>query len=174
MTELLKKFESAEDALAAALATIGGYQEFKPRSLLSSQDGFKTVMFTPGAHMSTMQSGGYVWSHLRRTFSPGLSDQIRGMTMSADNSCAVFDVRAQDVHEVEKHIKKNPNGSYSFPKELPRLKQVQRSPRGRGGAGRGRRGRRRIRKEWQSWRERSRRSWKRRWKRTSFEIAIVE
>ena len=68
VTELLKKFESAEDALAAALATIGGYQEFKPRSLLSSQDGFKTVMFTPGAHMSAMQSGGYVWSHLRRTF----------------------------------------------------------------------------------------------------------
>ena len=178
VTELLKKFESAEDALAAALATIGGYQEFKPRSLLSSQDGFKTVMFTPGAHMSTMQSGGYVWSHLRRTFSPGLSDQIRGMTMSADNSCAVFDVRAQDVHEVEKHIKKNPNGSYSFPKELPRLKQVQRSPRGRGGRPRASRAWRRIRKEQQSWRERSRRPWKRRrkrrWKRAPFEIAIVE
>ena len=74
--------------------------------------------------------------------------------MSADNSCAVFDVRAQDgLHEVEKHIKKNPNGSYSFPKELPRLKQVQRSPR-RSWWSRPRAPRtwRRIRKEQQSWR----------------------
>ena len=55
--------------------------------------------------------------------------------MAADNSCAVFDVRAQDVPEVEKYIKKNPDGLYSFPKELPKLKQVQRSPRGRGGRG---------------------------------------
>ena len=75
--------------------------------------------------------------------------------MAADNSCAVFDVRAQDVHEVEKHIKKNPNGSYSFPKELPRLKQVQRSPRGRDARPWAPRTWR-IRKEQQSWRERAR------------------
>ena len=127
VTELLEKFESAEDALAAALATIGGYQEFKPRSLLSSQDGFKTVMFTPGDHMSAMQNGGYVWSHVRREFSAALSDQIRGMTMAADNSCAVFDVRAQDVHEVEKYIKKNPTSN--GPMKAPAFPNVLKSPK---------------------------------------------
>ena len=133
--ELLKVFDTPENALAAALAQIAGYYEFKPRSLLSAEEGFKTVMFQSnlGQPMSTSS---YVWSHIRREFNPVVADQVRGMTLTADEKGAVFDIRAKDVPEFEQYIKKKGDGgNFSFPKELPEMKAREQSPTRFGGRG---------------------------------------
>ena len=125
--DMLKSFDSPELALCAALAQSAGYIAYNPRSLLSAEEGFKTVMFQSelGQPMGTAS---YVWSHIRREFSASLADQIRGMTVTHDGTGAVFDVRGKDVAEIEKYIKRHGKKSkFTFPQELPKLKPREKS-----------------------------------------------
>ena len=59
-----------------------------------------TLLFTAGKGSGAIQSLGFVWAALRRAFPEGFTDfrsdgmdNVRGMTLTADSSGAVFDVR---------------------------------------------------------------------------------
>lgn len=79
----------AEDALAAALAAISGSAgELKARSLLCSQEGFTTYLFRTNMEI---HGKGYVWGALNRNLPTEVVEKIRGMTLTADKTGAVFD-----------------------------------------------------------------------------------
>lgn len=79
----------AEDALAAALAAISGSaSELKARSLLCSQEGFTTYLFRTNIEI---HGKGYVWGALNRNLPTEVVEKIRGMTLTADKTGAVFD-----------------------------------------------------------------------------------
>lgn len=125
----------AKGALAAALALATGHHEpIRSRSLLSSQGGFRTVLFT-SKDTKKLEVASPVWAVLNRVFSQGMANAVRGMQLTADGTGAVFDVRdPNDVAELEQEVSK-PGSHFSIATVLPPL--VQKAPTMRGGGRRG-------------------------------------
>lgn len=118
----------AQEALAAALACLTGHtKEMRSRSLLSNSDDFVTCQFQAD---QPIMSTGYVWTALRNVLPQEVTDDIRGMQLTADDMGAVFDVPSKYMKSmVKKAVEENP--FLTVCQALPELKQ----PRGGMGGG---------------------------------------
>jgi ATP-dependent RNA helicase DDX21 len=86
-----------EEALTRALACITGHtKELRARSLLSNSEGYVTCLFKNDKPIDFMS---YVWTALRRRLDHSVTEAIRGMQLSADKTCAVFDVADQHIKQ---------------------------------------------------------------------------
>jgi ATP-dependent RNA helicase DDX21 len=94
-----------------------------------------------------LQHTSYVWTALRRVLSQAVTDAIRGMTMTADGTGAVFDVPDKHLAEVKQAMEQN--DWLSVCESLPEVKEAFRPQAsgwgggwggGRGGQGGGRGG----------------------------------
>lgn len=83
--------KSPEDALAAALAKITGYNELKERSLLTATDDYLTLQFENGKEF---ERAGYVFGFIRKRMDESKVNEIKRMALTKDGSGAVFDVPA--------------------------------------------------------------------------------
>ena len=83
--------KSPEDALAAALAKITGYNELKERSLLTATDDYLTLQFENGKEF---ERAGYVFGFLRKRMDESQVNEIKRMALTKDGMGAVFDVPA--------------------------------------------------------------------------------
>lgn len=132
--ELVKKGDlSPVDIIAKALAKIAGYTEFKRRSLLSSQEGFATLILKTGRIMHTPT---YAFSILRKIMPEENITGIRGMSLTADGTGAVFDVPNDHV-DLFLAGQENADGvDIELVESLPEMQQVrndQSRGTGRGG-----------------------------------------
>ena len=118
----------AEEALAAALACLTGHtKELRSRSLLSNSDDYVTCQFQAD---QPIMSTGYVWTALRNALPQEVTEDIRGMQLTADNTGAVFDVPSKYMKtSMKRAVEENP--FLTVCKTLPEIKQ----PRGVGGGG---------------------------------------
>jgi len=90
-SKFLEKATSPEDALAAALAKITGYNELKARSLLTATDDYLTLQFENGKEFDR---AGYVFGFLRKRMDEDTVNEIKRMALTKDGMGAVFDVPA--------------------------------------------------------------------------------
>lgn len=134
--DLVKKSNlSPVDIIAKALAKIAGYTEFKRRSLLSSQEGFATLILKTGRMMHTPS---YAFSILRRVIPEETIAGIKGMSLTADGTGAVFDVPNEHV-DLFLAAQENADGvDIELIESLPEMQQVRNDQsRGHGGGGYG-------------------------------------
>jgi len=118
--KLIKEM-GAEEALCAALAVITGHTKpLRSRSLLSNSEGFETFQFKSDREISAK---GYVWGALRRVFEQDVTENIKGMTISADKYTAVFDVPEKHIKSVKSFIGEEPWLSKCT--ELPELEIIE-------------------------------------------------
>lgn len=122
------------EAISAALACLTGHtKELRSRSLLSNSDDFVTCGFKSD---QPIMSTSYVWTALKRVLPLEVTEETRGMQMTADDMGAVFDVPSKYMNHVKKACAEN-NWVYICT-ELPALKQIaQRFGGGGGGFGGG-------------------------------------
>lgn len=65
------------------------------RSLLTAHEGFTSLLFT---HTAAMQRPGFVFGYLKSKGIPeDTVEQVKRMTMAADDSVAIFDVPSELV-----------------------------------------------------------------------------
>lgn len=125
-------------AIAAALAVAAGYTQPPPvRSLLSSAEGYVTLLYDSGGLV--VNSLGLVWAALRRAFPTGAtegSERFRGMTMIADDLGAVVDCKVDDSITLDtiKGIVAN-SDCLSIIDTLPKLKEKAAFSIGKGDSG---------------------------------------
>lgn len=97
-SELIDEIGSVE-ALSRALALISGHTEkVKQRSLLCAMEGYVTYILETDTEFRAMS---YIWSFLRRNFSPEITESIRGMRAFKTRKGAAFDVPEQYDQEFE-------------------------------------------------------------------------
>ena len=119
------------EALSAALACLTGHtQELRSRSLLSNSDDFVTCGFKAD---QPIMSSSYVWTSLRRVLPLEVTEETRGMQMTADDMGAVFDVPSKYMHHMKKAVAEN--NWLHICTELPALKQATQRFGGGGGGG---------------------------------------
>jgi ATP-dependent RNA helicase DDX21 len=148
--QLLIEQHGPEKALSAALAYISGYHEgIASRSLLTSQEGSTTLLFTL---THAIQHPGYVRNIISREFPNLAYDDVKGMRMTKDMCAVAFDVVANKVEVREEDGEQilllagrkwfdKSNISLTVPSVLPELAERDgRGPGGRGGFGGGGRG----------------------------------
>ncbi|RYY35466.1 DEAD/DEAH box helicase, partial [archaeon] len=128
--------KDAQEVVARALAVIAGYTgAVSYRSLLSSSEGYQTFMFTAA---SPIYASSYVWTALRNALGAELPEEFRGLTLTADNMGAVFDVPASAIPRMKAEVEKD-GSQLSIPTTLPELKDkggdAMPAGRGYGGAG---------------------------------------
>jgi ATP-dependent RNA helicase DDX21 len=125
----------AKEALERAIAVITGYTSDVPtRSLLSSSEGFTTVMWKSPPN-NPLRVPSFAWNGLRRELSEEACTVIRGLRITADSSAAVFDVPAGFMDEIREAIQ---GGSKALEicKVLPEFRErADSSPAGRSSFG---------------------------------------
>jgi len=126
------------EVLAMAIAKLAGHGELRQRSLLTSHSGQTTLLFKAGDVQ--IRTPTFVWNFLRQHMDEN-DLQIRRLTLSEDNSCAVFDVPSELV---DKFTSKSEDASAGKARvtieaceELPALSQRPQMDGGGGGGGRG-------------------------------------
>lgn len=125
---------SAVELLAKALAKAVGYTEVKNRSLLTSMEGYVTLILEGGKPMFTPS---FAFGTLRRFVPEDKVDAVQGLALTADGQGAVFDVPAKDLDIFLSSQKNAVNVSLKVAKELPSLQQREESSGRRFGGGRG-------------------------------------
>ncbi|KAG8390276.1 hypothetical protein BUALT_Bualt01G0066800 [Buddleja alternifolia] len=85
---------SPSDLLAKALAKAAGYSEIKSRSLLTSMEGYVTVLLECG---KPIYSPSFAYGALRRFLPEDKVESIKGLALTADGKAAVFDVAVADL-----------------------------------------------------------------------------
>nr|GLL39337.1 DEAD-box ATP-dependent RNA helicase 7-like isoform X2 [Ipomoea trifida] len=133
---------SPADLLAKALAKAAGYTEIKSRSLLTSMENCVTLQLESG---KPVYSPSFVYNVLRRFLSEETAESIKGLTLTADGTGAVFDVSTEDVDTFIEGAKKAYDISLEVVKTLPPLQEREQSRGGGrfgggsrfGGGGRG-------------------------------------
>ncbi|KEH26427.1 putative RNA helicase [Medicago truncatula] len=125
---------SAVELLAKALAKAVGYTEVKNRSLLTSMEGYVTLILEGGKPMFTPS---FAFGTLRRFVPEDKVDAVQGLALTADGLGAVFDVPAKDLDIFLSSQKNAVNVSLKVAKELPSLQQREESSGRRFGGGRG-------------------------------------
>jgi ATP-dependent RNA helicase DDX21 len=120
----------ATEALSAALACLTGHtKELRSRSLLSNSDDFVTCAFKAD---QPIMSTGYIWTALKKVLPFEVTEDIRGMQLTADDMGAVFDVPQKHMKaHMLKAVEQNP--FLHVCTELPELKQPQGFSMGSGG-----------------------------------------
>eukprot|EP00755_Sulcionema_specki_P031239 Sspe_Gene.2069::Locus_687_Transcript_1_1_Confidence_1.000_Length_1815::g.2069::m.2069/K16911/DDX21; ATP-dependent RNA helicase DDX21 len=119
-----KKGDDAQGALAAMIALASGHTEkLKPRSLLSNEEGYVTMLFTSRKPITAL---GYVWGALRGVLpAEACSDQnarnVRYMQVTEDGYGAVFDVKESLMPYLKEAIEEQ--DWLSVATSLPALKQ---------------------------------------------------
>ena len=144
-TATAQKMLDAEGAdpvalMAAALARITGRVKMKHTSLMSGHEDCVTMQFSTSA--GTIRTPSYVWSWLKRMLPEDTVNEVRRVTLSADNSCALFDMGADHVQAVIDAAKADERGSVVVERctQLPELPNRNGFGGGGGGGGYGRGG----------------------------------
>mmetsp|Transcript_247 Transcript_247/g.386 ORF Transcript_247/g.386 Transcript_247/m.386 type:complete len:726 (-) Transcript_247:806-2983(-) len=130
----------ANGAVAAALAHLTGFDSeaaLKPRSLLSSMDGYVTVQYSCNKDLF---SASYVWGALRSLLDSEIVESVRGMSLTADARGAVFDLECKHLPLLEAKMAAGEARSFSICTQLPELKAKERRNDRRSFGGRGGRG----------------------------------
>lgn len=122
---------SAVEILAKALAKAAGYSDIKERSLLSGMDGYVTLVLEAGKQMYTPS---FAFNILRRFMPEEKIEAVKGLSLTADQNAAVFDVPVDDVDTFLTGSENAANVSLEVVKTLPKL-QEREAPRGRFGGG---------------------------------------
>lgn len=131
--EKMIKERGAVFALSAALAIITGSTDIKPRSLLSSREGYTTYVMKTNVEMHGL---GYAWRSLERYLDEALRNKITGMRFCADKKGCAFDVPAEFDSVIATNWVDGKYDSLEVATELPELQaQEQRSGYGGGGGG---------------------------------------
>lgn len=129
--EKLIQEKGENEALAAALAVISGYtQPLQKRSLLSSTEGYSTVLLK---NSLPIRGVGWVFMIIKKFLGDEIEGQVKDIEFCQDEHCAVAELpQALAVKLVES--RGIPNGlEITIPNEIPPLKENQRA----GGGGRG-------------------------------------
>ncbi|KAF2917117.1 hypothetical protein DAI22_09g168500 [Oryza sativa Japonica Group] len=129
---------SAVDLLAKALAKAVGYTDIKKRSLLSSMDNHTTLLLQTGR---SVYAAGFVLSTLKRFMPEERLADVKGITITADGTGAVFDVPSA---EVEDYIQGAQNAAMVTVEEVKQLPPLQEREQSGGSRGGGRFGNRRF------------------------------
>uniref|UniRef100_A0A0E0IMI1 DEAD-box ATP-dependent RNA helicase 7 n=1 Tax=Oryza nivara TaxID=4536 RepID=A0A0E0IMI1_ORYNI len=129
---------SAVDLLAKALAKAVGYTDIKKRSLLSSMDNHTTLLLLTGR---SVYAAGFVLSTLKRFMPEERLADVKGITITADGTGAVFDVPSA---EVEDYIQGAQNAAMVTVEEVKQLPPLQEREQSGGSRGGGRFGNRRF------------------------------
>ncbi|XP_075501369.1 DEAD-box ATP-dependent RNA helicase 7-like [Primulina tabacum] len=134
--ELLNSCDlSPAELLAKALAKAAGYTEIKSRSLLTSMENFVTIFLESGR---PIHSPSYVYGILRRFLPEEKVESIKGLSLTADGTGAVFDVAAEDLDTFIAGQESAAGVNLEVVKSLPSLQQREPVRGGRfGGGGRG-------------------------------------
>uniref|UniRef100_A0A1X7SW88 RNA helicase n=1 Tax=Amphimedon queenslandica TaxID=400682 RepID=A0A1X7SW88_AMPQE len=141
--EKLIEEKGPENALCAALAYITGFTELTARSLLTSEKGYTTFMFSGEQEV---RSPGYFWNIVERLFGEEARRSVRGMRLCSDNKSVVFDLPSNTAKQFESSCGTSKGITISIPQTLPELKprpnefyqrQQQQSRNGRWSFGRG-------------------------------------
>ncbi|KAI8978995.1 P-loop containing nucleoside triphosphate hydrolase protein [Pilobolus umbonatus] len=131
----------AENAVAAALAFMTGYHQGVPsRSLLTSQEGFTTLLMEVGY---TFQNAGYVRNIISRDYPELTYEDTKGWRMTQDSMGVVFDVVSSKCEvaddgtvSIMHRAWSNPKIHLTAPSTLPPLQERDnRNGGGRGGYG---------------------------------------
>nr|XP_043614222.1 DEAD-box ATP-dependent RNA helicase 7-like [Erigeron canadensis]XP_043614223.1 DEAD-box ATP-dependent RNA helicase 7-like [Erigeron canadensis] len=85
---------SPVELLAKALAKSIGYTQIKQRSLLTSMENYVTVLLEAGRPIYTPS---FAYGVLRRFLPEEKVESVRGLALTADQKCAVFDVAVDDL-----------------------------------------------------------------------------
>ena len=89
--------------MARALAVMSGYAEgLNARSMLNSMEGFQTLLFKSSV---PIKSPYFVWNALKLALSVDVTSAVRGMTITEDESGAVFDMPVDKMAEVRSFLK---------------------------------------------------------------------
>ncbi|XP_077245714.1 DEAD-box ATP-dependent RNA helicase 7-like isoform X2 [Tasmannia lanceolata] len=116
---------SAVDLLAKALAKTAGYTEINRRSVLTSMENYVTLLLETGRAIHTPS----------RFLPEEKIEQIKGLSLTADGSGAVFDVPAEDVDLFLAGQENADMVSIEVLKELPALQDKDQQRGGSGGGG---------------------------------------
>ncbi|XP_070544483.1 nucleolar RNA helicase 2-like [Ptychodera flava] len=100
IAEKLIEEKGAVEPLAAALAHMSGATEVTSRSLLNSEQGYTTYLFTCQIEMRTAS---YVWSAIGNQIPETVRQSIKGMRMCANKKGAVFDLPNDQIEELQQH-----------------------------------------------------------------------
>ncbi|KAG7606991.1 DEAD-box ATP-dependent RNA helicase 7 [Arabidopsis thaliana] len=129
---------SAEVLLAKALAKTAGFTEIKKRSLLTSMENYVTLHLEAG---KPIYSPSFVYGMLRRVLPDDKVEMIEGLSLTADKTGAVFDVKQSDLDLFIAGAQKSAGSmSLEVVKVMPKLQEREPLPQKRfGGGGRGNR-----------------------------------
>ncbi|KAI7725665.1 hypothetical protein M8C21_023481 [Ambrosia artemisiifolia] len=119
------------ELLAKALAKSIGYTEIKQRSLLTSMENYVTVLLEAGRPIYTPS---FAYGVLRRFLPEEKVESVRGLALTADKRCAVFDVAIDDLDTFFAGLEYAGGVRLVVVKELPPLQEREQS-RGRYGDG---------------------------------------
>lgn len=133
----------AIDLLAKALAKAAGYTDIKKRSLLSSMEGYVTLLLQAGR--KPIHSTTFACSILRRFLPEEKVEAIKGLSLTANGMGAVFDVRTEDLDLFMDGKENASQVRLDVIEKLPNLQEKERQSgrrfgTGNGGGGRGARG----------------------------------
>ncbi|XP_010934579.1 DEAD-box ATP-dependent RNA helicase 7 [Elaeis guineensis] len=126
---------SAVDLLAKALAKAAGYTDIKKRSLLSSMENYVTLLLQAG---KTIYSPSLAFSILRRFMPDEKIEGVKGLSLTADGTGAVFDVPADHVDAFIEGQENANMVTIEVLKSLPPLQAKDQSRGGNTNTGRGR------------------------------------
>ncbi|RMZ55935.1 hypothetical protein APUTEX25_004359 [Auxenochlorella protothecoides] len=130
---LLAASESAEAALAAALARITGYTALRPRSLITAHEDYTTLRL---AAAFPVDKPGQVFGVLRKALPEASVEEVKSMTLTSDGKGAVFDVPAALVQAFKQALPEPEggdvgaakNGAFvSQPSTLPEVVERERA-----------------------------------------------
>uniref|UniRef100_A0A0E0M3I9 DEAD-box ATP-dependent RNA helicase 7 n=1 Tax=Oryza punctata TaxID=4537 RepID=A0A0E0M3I9_ORYPU len=121
---------SAVDLLAKALAKAVGYTDIKKRSLLSSMENHTTLLLQTGR---SVYAAGFVLSTLKRFMPEERLADVKGITLTADGTGAVFDVPSAEVEDYVQGAENAAMVTIEEVKQLPPLQEREQSGGGRGG-----------------------------------------
>ena len=126
--------------MAAAMARISGRVKMQHTSLLSGHPDCVTMQFSSAA--GTIRTPSYVWSWLKRMLSEEDVEEVRRVTLSADNMLAIFDVAPKVAQTIIDAAANDDRGGVTVEKcsKLPELPNRNPPGGGRGGWGGGRGG----------------------------------
>ncbi|URE21279.1 GUCT (NUC152) domain [Musa troglodytarum] len=132
--QLLSSSElSAVDLLAKALAKAAGFTDIKKRSLLSSMENYVTLLLQTG---KIIYSPSFAFSMFRRFLPDEKIEGVKGLSLTADGTGAVFDVPADDVNAFLEGQENAQSVSIEVLEKLPPLQDADRSKGGNSGRGR--------------------------------------
>ncbi|CAL9164253.1 unnamed protein product [Musa hybrid cultivar] len=124
---------SAVDILAKALAKAAGFTDIKKRSLLSSMENYVTLLLQTGR---PIYSPTFAFSTFRRFLPDDKIEGVKGLSLTADGTGAVFDVPADDVDAFLEGQENAHSVNIEVLEKLPPLQDRDQSRGGNSGRGR--------------------------------------